>query len=99
VAGSLQAPLNHYTHQTIDESFGRLNRYTTLEAGERAARRRIRLLDAIILPAPLFLRYYFSGCWRDGVRGFLLAATTAMYRSVLYVKTYLLQRGNADHSL
>jgi glycosyltransferase involved in cell wall biosynthesis len=41
--GTLEGPLFHYTHQTLSESFRRLDRYTTLEAVERAGRRPIRL--------------------------------------------------------
>lgn len=92
-AGALRSPLNHYTHQTLSESVRRLNSYTTLEARERVGRRRIRLIDAVALPAGVFFNYYlFKSCWRIGVPGFLLAATTAMYKSVLYLKIYLLQR-------
>jgi glycosyltransferase involved in cell wall biosynthesis len=89
----LSAPLFHYTHQSLFESFRRLNRYTTLEAGERVDRRKIGLADVVVLPAGVFMRYYVSGrCYKAGVHGFLLSATTAMYRSILYLKIYLLQR-------
>jgi len=93
---TLSAPLYHYTHPTISDSVQRLNRYTTLEARDRAARRRIRALDPLVLPAGAFLNYYLSkGCWRAGVEGFLLAAITAMYRSILYLKTRAIQTGQA----
>lgn len=90
--GTLRSPLNHYTHQTLYESIHRLNVYTTLEAAERVSRRKIRIFDVIFPPTGVFLRYYFGGCWRAGMHGFLLAATTAMYKSVLYLKILLLQR-------
>lgn len=94
-AGTLRSPLNHYTHQTLSDSVRRLNSYTTLEAEERVSRRRIHLVDAVVLPVGVFLSYYVRrGCWRIGVHGLLLAATTAMYKSVLYLKIYLLQRDN-----
>jgi glycosyltransferase involved in cell wall biosynthesis len=97
-AGTLQAPLFHYTHQTLSESFLRLNRYTTLEAVDRAARRRIGLFDVAVPPFGVFLRYYIiGGCWKAGARGFLLSAITAMYRSVLYAKTYHLQTESRAH--
>jgi len=93
---SLSAPLHHYAHPSISESLQRLNRYTTLEARDRAPRRRIRALDPLLSPAGVFLKYYVvKGCWRAGVRGYLLAAITAMYKSVLYVKTRSLQCGDA----
>ena len=92
----LSEQLYHYTHQSLSESFRRLNRYTTLEAGERVNRRKIRLADVVILPLGVFLRYYVAGrCYKAGVHGYLLSATTAMYRSILYLKIYLLQRKNA----
>jgi len=89
---TLRSPLNHYTHQTLSESVHRMNVYTTLEAAERVSRRKIRVFDVIFPPTGVFLRYYFGGCWRAGMQGFLLAATTAMYKSILYLKILLLQR-------
>jgi glycosyltransferase involved in cell wall biosynthesis len=91
--GRLVNPVYHYTHQTIAESIARLNRYTTLEAGDRAGRRKISVLDFMFPPLAVFCRYYLSkGCWRAGFRGFLLSAVTAMYKSVLYMKIFFLQR-------
>jgi glycosyltransferase involved in cell wall biosynthesis len=90
---SLTAPLLHYAHPTIADSVQRLNRYTSLQAPDRAGRRRIRALDPLVLPCGTFVRYYFiKGCWRAGVEGFLLAAITAMYRCVLYVKIRCIQQ-------
>lgn len=89
---TLASLLLHYTHASITESVQRLNRYTTLEARDRAGRRRIRALDPLLLPAGTFFQYYVAkGCWRAGVEGFLLAATTAMYRAVLYIKIRSIQ--------
>lgn len=93
---TLSSPLNHYTHATIAESVQRLNTYTSLEARDRSARRRIRALDPLLLPPGVFFKYYVSkGCWRAGVEGFLLAAITAMYKSVLYIKMRALQQEQA----
>jgi glycosyltransferase involved in cell wall biosynthesis len=93
---TLDAPLHHYAHPTIADSIQRLNRYTTLEACDRASRRPVRALDPLVLPAGAFLNFYVrKGCWRAGVEGFLLAAITAMYRAVLYVKIRALQRAGA----
>ena len=83
----MASPLFHYTHTTLAESISRLNRYTTLEARDRAGRRRISALDPLVSPVGVFLKYYVvKGCWRAGMRGYLLACTTAIYKMVLYVK-------------
>ena len=85
--GLIAAPLFHYTHTTLSGSIDRLNRYTTLEARDRAARRRITALDPLVSPIGVFLKYYaVKGCWRAGMRGYLLAAITAIYKMVLYIK-------------
>jgi len=90
---TLVNPLNHFTHQSLVDTVKRMNRYTSLEAAERAERRSVGLVDTVLPPAGVFLNYFVAkGGWRDGVHGFLLAATTAMYRSVLYIKIYLMQR-------
>ncbi len=93
---SLSAPLHHYAHPTLAESVQRLNRYTSLEARDRASRRRVRALDPLVLPTGVFFKYYVAkGCWRAGVEGFLLAAITAMYKAVLYVKIRSIQLSKA----
>lgn len=92
---TLTAPLYHYTHTTLSESIARLNRYTSLEAPDRAGRRRITMLDPLVSPIGVFLKYYFvKGCWRAGMRGYLLACVTAIYKMVLYVKIRELQTKN-----
>jgi len=90
--GLIAAPLFHYTHTTLSGSIDRLNRYTTLEARDRASRRPITALDPLVSPIGVFLKYYVvKGCWRAGMRGYLLAAITAIYKMVLYVKIRELQ--------
>jgi hypothetical protein len=91
---TLAAPLLHYTHHTLSDSIARINRYTTLEARDRVGRRRVGVLDPVVPPVGVFLNYYVrQGCWRDGMAGFFLSATTAIYKSLLYIKIFALQRG------
>jgi len=92
--GMLEAPLLHYTHHSLADSMARINRYTTLEARDRVGRRRVSILDPVFPPVGVFLNYYIrQGCWRDGLPGFFLSATTAIYKCLLYIKIYALQRG------
>lgn len=87
--------LHHYTHPTVAESIERLNRYTTLEAADRLRRRRIYGFDAVAPLVGVFFNYYVAkGCWRAGMRGYLMSGITAMYKSTLYMKLYWLQRGS-----
>jgi len=90
---TLSNSLNHYTHPTVADSIARLNRYTSLESRDRVDRRRVYAIDPLLPLIGVFGNYFLAkGCWRAGMRGFLLSAITAMYKSVLYMKIYLLQR-------
>ena len=92
------AVLDHYTHHSLTDSIERINRYTTLEAQDRAGRRRIRALDPLLPPAGVFLNYFVRrGGWRDGMADWMLAATTAMYKTLLYIKIRVIQRDGAPH--
>ena len=92
--GDLDGELVHHTHRTLTESLDRMNRYTSLEAADRAGGRRVRRIEVFSAPVATFLAYWVrGGLWREGMPGFLLAATTALYRSMRYLKTYLAQHG------
>jgi glycosyltransferase involved in cell wall biosynthesis len=93
--GRLRNEFHHDAHPNLAASIARMNWYTSLEAGDRVGRRRIHLADPLLPPLGVFLNYYLRrGCWRLGTHGFLLSATTAMYKSLLYIKIYLLQRAS-----
>lgn len=96
---TLRATLLHYTHHSLADSIARINRYSTLEAQDRVGRRRIGVFDPLFPPIGVFLNYYVrQGCWRDGMPGFYLSVTTAMYKCLLYVKIFALQRGIGSSS-
>jgi len=95
--GDLDGVLDHFTHPSLDASIRRANLYTTLEAQGRMAGRRVYLVEAFVAAPRTFFNYYLrGGLWRDGVPGILLAATSAIYRSLLYLKTFLFQRDVRD---
>jgi glycosyltransferase involved in cell wall biosynthesis len=91
-AGYLQQHLLHYTHPTLAESLKRMNRYSSLEAMDRAARRRVRWWDFIFHPlAAFFNKFIGLKGYKDGVHGFLLALVTAQVKMALYMKIWEIQ--------
>jgi glycosyltransferase involved in cell wall biosynthesis len=84
--------IEHHTDPTISKYLGKLNRYTTLEADQKAADgRRFSALKMLFDPSAEFLRLYlFLGGWRDGLRGLALAGLSALYK--LSVQGKLLER-------
>jgi hypothetical protein len=90
--GYLRHHLLHYTHPTLEESLKRMNRYSSLEAIDRAGRRRVRWWDMLTHPlAAFFNKFIGLKGYKDGMHGFLLALVTAMVKMALYMKIWEMQ--------
>lgn len=84
----LQHDLLHYTHRTLEESLARMNRYSSLEALDRAGRR-VHWWDFFFRPLAAFWnKYVAKQGWRDGQHGLVLALVTAMVKLALYLKLW-----------
>lgn len=95
--GDLHALLWHRGDLTVDAKVAKANRYSTLQAEERA-HRRVRWLRTrmVLYPAFAFLRYWLlRGHWRAGWAGFIAARVHAFYAFQKYAKHYALQRAVA----
>jgi len=91
-APKLSNPLNHFTYYSLSQYLAKLNDYTSLDVInrlERTRNRRIRWYHLFLNPASVFLRMYvvLSG-FRDGFRGFLLAAYSSLYKLLHIAKTW-----------
>ncbi len=95
--GRLTHHMLHFTHQSLAESFDRLNRYSSLEARDRAGRKKVRWWDVLTHPAAAFFNKFIAlRGYRDGMHGFVLAVVTAMVKMALYLKIWELQQREAD---
>jgi glycosyltransferase involved in cell wall biosynthesis len=96
--GYLKNHFLHYTHETLAESFARLNRYSSLEAEDRTQHNKVRWWDFVSHPLSAFFNKFVAlKGYRDGMRGFLLAVVTAMVKMALYMKIWELQ--NAEKTV
>jgi len=87
----------HYTHPTLAESLKRLNRYSSLEAADRVARKRVHWWDMIAHPVAAFFNKYIGlRGYKDGMHGFLLSAVTAMVKMALYMKIWEMQNTHSS---
>jgi glycosyltransferase involved in cell wall biosynthesis len=95
--GTLQHDLLHYSHSSLNESLQKLNRYTSLEALDVYARKRVRWYDFLTHPAGAFLKKYIvqKAVW-EGMHGFLLSMIAAFLKMVLYMKIWLIQHSSDD---
>ena len=88
--GTLRHCLDHLTEPAVADHFRRLDRYTTLAAGETGRRnRRVRWNDLTLRPAvTLFKMYVFKQGFRDRIPGFLVCAFAAMHTFLKYAKIW-----------
>ena len=89
------AAIVHFNYVDARDFLERLNRYTSIEAGNAAARgERPSRLREIRKPLQAFLwRYFALAGWRDGWRGFALAGLMGFYRFAAEVKLRELAAG------
>jgi glycosyltransferase involved in cell wall biosynthesis len=90
--GRLSGLLNHYTYDSIAHYLWKMNDYTSLQiSGKIGGGRKHSIGPRRLVLSPLshFLRKYFSNKgYRDGFRGFLLAALGSIYTLALYAKLW-----------
>ena len=89
----LRNPLHHFTYRDIEGHLERINRFTSISAGElKKSGQRWRLADALLRPAGRFFRSYFlKRGFMEGFAGFYVAVTAAVYVFLKYAKLWQLE--------
>ncbi len=92
VKGTLQNPLYHYTYNTIEDYFNKMNPYTSLAVSNKLKDNPnigVTWMKIVLSPLSHFLRKFFiNKGYKDGFHGFLLAAFGAIYTLALYAKIW-----------
>lgn len=91
-AGRLPGLVLHHTYGTMEQYIARLDRYTTLAAGDLHARgRRAGPVGAVWRAEATFWRMWLlQGGWRDGGAGLVLCRASSFYVLAKYVKLWRL---------
>ena len=90
--GSLKNAINHYSYDSIETYFRKLNHYTSLAAEQMYKNGRKFSLPFVLITIPFeFLKRYLLklGVF-DGIRGFIWASFSAFYVFVKYMKLWFL---------
>lgn len=90
IPGTIGSALLHYTYVSIDQYFGKFERYSRQWA-EQAHRRGRKAGPLQILfkpPARFASMYLFRGGWRDGAHGLVLASLAAASVMAKYVRLW-----------
>lgn len=87
----------HYTHASLSEHLRQLDRFTTIAARDMYDRGvRVSWLRMVAVPPTTFLKsYLLQQGFRDGARGFLIAAMAAFNVFVKEAKLWSLAHGGA----
>lgn len=93
--GTLRTPLEHYTYQSMEAYFERMERYATLAAEEMFERgRKASRLDLTLRPWSTFLKMYFLRLgFLDGRDGLRLARLYSLYTFSKYEKLAKMRQG------
>lgn len=92
--GRLQGPLHHYAYRDLADQLDRIQDFSSVQARGQAARGRAAVVwNMICRPPARFLRaYLLKQGFRDGVPGFVIAASTAFYVFAKYAKQWEMER-------
>jgi glycosyltransferase involved in cell wall biosynthesis len=91
--GYLKNALEHRTYRSLGDFFERMDRYSTLAAGEMLNEgRRYRFFDVLFRPPFTFLQMYLLRAgFLEGYLGFLLSVLYSFYTFAKYIKLRELQ--------
>lgn len=86
--GYLKHPLHHFSYRNITDHLDRINHFTTVSSGELKEKGRWwSWRDSLLRPPFRFFRsYVLKGGVREGLPGFFVAATAAIYVFLRYAK-------------
>jgi len=93
---SLHGFLLHFSYDSLQEYFEKMNRYTSLEIQDKLKRisnRSIKWYDFIFHPLSRFIRMYFvKEGYKDGAIGLVVCIVSTIYLVVLYAKMWKYQK-------
>ena len=91
---TLKNPVNHYSYDTVESYFTKLNKYTSLAAQQMYDNgKRFCLLKLLFtLPFEFAKRYLLKLGFLDGFRGLMWASFSTCYVYVKYAKLWQLQQ-------
>jgi hypothetical protein len=70
----IDAPIFHFSCDSIDQMYGKMNLYTNLAALDIRKKGRPSRLKVFLMPRLIWFKWYVvNGGWRDGMVGLILA--------------------------
>lgn len=85
----------HYSYTNLKDGISKINEYSTLEAVEKSARKKVNSLTIIFYPCIAFLQHYFirKGI-KDGKHGLMISLMHAITKLQVQMKIWEIQNQN-----
>ena len=91
--GSLNNSMIHYSYRNLKDGFSKINEYSSLEANEKAKRKRITGLRLVFFPVWAFIQHFFiRKGFKDGRHGLIVSLMHAMTKLQVYMKIWEIKR-------
>ena len=96
----LTGRLKHFPQVDLSDHAATINRYTDIISGHWRPTGNFRAIAGMVLEPPLVFvqKYLLQGGFRDGVRGFIIAAMTSYYFFLRYAKLWERKHGGGEPS-
>lgn len=95
--GTLKNYLIHYSYRNLKDGFSKINEYSSLEASEKASRKKITGLRVVFYPVWAFIQHYFiRKGFKDGKHGLIVSLMHAMTKLQVYMKIWEIKNRNSD---
>jgi (heptosyl)LPS beta-1,4-glucosyltransferase len=92
----LNGDLIHYSYPNLEYGYNKINKYSSLEASQRA-NKKVTGLDLFLHPLGAFLTDFISRKgYKDGVHGFLVAMMNMITNFLTYAKVWEIQNVKPD---
>ncbi|MBS4033568.1 MAG: glycosyltransferase family 2 protein [Ignavibacterium sp.] len=91
----LKAAMKHFSYRNLKDGFSKINEYSTLEANEKAKRKRITGLRLVFFPIWAFIQHYFiRKGFKDGKHGLIVSLMHAITKLQVYMKIWEIKLTN-----
>lgn len=90
--GFLKNDILHYTVNSISNYMNRVNRYSSLQAVEKAEKKKIKFTDILFRPFASFIQQFiFKKGFMDGIHGLMVTNFDVITNMLTYMKAWELQ--------
>lgn len=86
-----QLAIEHHNYRSLSEFLSKMDRYTTIEAEQKAGDNSTKLSSDRLLQeyfSEFFRRYYQAEGWKDGLHGLTLTLLQSQYQSLVLLKDW-----------